>query len=284
VVAEPAARAGWGWVVGLVVAVAATLGALVLMRQAGLEGLLRPQPAAIPELAFERVAFAPGELTVSVRNTGPEAMTVAQVAVDDAYRVFSAEPGRRPERLESARLRIPYPWIAGEPLGITVVDSTGTTHAHEVEAAAETPVVGGRTVAGYVVLGACVGLIPVFLGLLFLPALARLGRAGLRFLLGLTGGLLVFLAIDALGESLELVSAWPRCSRAGPSSSPGRWAPTPLWPTLAAGAAGRVNRPPAHRPSPSPTSWPWGSDCTTSGRVWPSARPRPGVRSPSVPR
>lgn len=206
VVAEPAARAGWGWVAGLVVAVAATLGALVLMRQAGLEGLLRPQPAPIPELAFERVAFAPGEVTVSVRNTGPEALEVAQVLVDDAYRLFRAEPGSRLERLDSARLRIPYPWIAGEPLGITVIDSTGATFTHEVEAAAETPVAGGRTVAGYVVLGTYVGVIPVFLGLLFLPALARLGRRGLRFLLGLTGGLLVFLAVDALGESLELAS------------------------------------------------------------------------------
>ena len=85
-----------------------------------------------------------------------------------------------------------------------MVDSTGTTHAHEVEAAAETPVAGGRTLAGYVLLGTYMGVIPVFLGLLFLPALARLGRNGLRFLLGVTGGLLVFLAVDALGESLEL--------------------------------------------------------------------------------
>jgi zinc transporter ZupT len=204
VVAEPAARAGWGWVAGLVLAVLATLGAVVLMRSSGLDGLLRPQPAPIPELSFERVAFAPGTLTVSVRNTGPEALSVAQVIVDDAYRVFSADPAGPLDRLESTRIRVPYPWIAGEPLSIAVVDATGTTHVHEVEAAAETPVAGGRTLAGYVLLGTYVGVIPVFLGLLFLPALARLGRNGLRFLLGVTGGLLVFLAVDALGEALEL--------------------------------------------------------------------------------
>jgi zinc transporter ZupT len=44
----------------------------------------------------------------------------------------------------------------------------------------------------------------VFLGLLFLPALARLGRRGLRFLLGFTAGLLVFLAVEAGSESLAL--------------------------------------------------------------------------------
>ena len=204
VVAEPAARAGWGWVAGLVLAVMVTLGALVFIRSSGLDGLLRPQPAPIPELSFERVAFAPGTVTLSVRNTGPAALSVAQVIVDDAYRVFSADAAGPLDRLESTRIRVPYPWIAGEPLSIAVVDSTGTTHVHEVEAAAETPVAGGRTLAGYVLLGTYVGVIPVFLGLLFLPALARLGRNGLRFLLGLTGGLLLFLGVDALGESLEL--------------------------------------------------------------------------------
>ena len=204
VVAEPAARAGWGWVAGLVLAIVATAGAVVLMRSYGLDGLLRPQPASIPQLTFERVAFAPGTVTLSVRNTGPAKISVAQVLVDEAYWVFSAEPAGPLDRLESTRIRVPYPWIAGEPLAIAVVDSTGTTHEHAVEAAAETPVASGRTLAGYVLLGTYMGVIPVFLGLLFLPTLARLGRKGLRFLLGVTGGLLVFLAVDALAESLEL--------------------------------------------------------------------------------
>ncbi len=206
VVAEPAARAGWGWVAGLILAILVTVGAVVFMRSNGLDGLLRPQPASIPELSFERVTFAPGTVTLSVRNTGPEELSVAQVLVDEAYWVFSADSTGPLGRLESTRIRVPYPWIAGEPLSIAVVDSTGTTPERHVEAAAETPVATGRTLAGYVLLGTYVGVIPVFLGLLFLPALARLGRNGLRFLLGVTGGLLVFLAVDALGESLELAA------------------------------------------------------------------------------
>ena len=94
VVAEPAARAGWGWVAGLIIAILATVGAVVLMRSYGLDGLLRPQPASIPELTFERVNFAPGTLTLSVRNTGPESLSVAQVLVDEAYWVFSADSDR----------------------------------------------------------------------------------------------------------------------------------------------------------------------------------------------
>ena len=208
-VAEPAARAGWGWVAGLAVAVVVTLGALGLMRHAGLEGLLGPRPSPVPELAFERLVLRPGEVSVTVRNTGREPLEIAQVTVDDAYRIFSAEPGRRLARFGRARLRIPYPWIAGEPLQVAVVDSTGLTFTQSVAAAAETPAAGGRTVAGYVILGSYVGVIPVFLGLLFLPALARLGRRGLRFLLGLTGGLLVFLAVEALDESMAQAGKLP---------------------------------------------------------------------------
>jgi zinc transporter, ZIP family len=204
VVTGPAARAGWGWLAGLAVAVALTTGAVVLMGRAGLDGLLRPSPPPVPELAFERVAFGPGEVTLSVRNTGREPLVIGQVIVDDAYRIFTAEPGSRLGRLARAQVRVPYPWVAGEPLEITVVDSTGVTFTESVEAAAETPVAGRRTVAGYVLLGTYVGVVPVFLGLLFLPALTRLGRRGLRFLLGLTGGLLVFLAIEAGSEAIEL--------------------------------------------------------------------------------
>ena len=173
-VGEPAARAGWGWVVGLVLAIVATAGAVVLMRSSGLDGLLRPQPAPIPELTFERVAFAPGTVTLSVRNTGPEELSVAQVLVDDAFRVFSADSAGPLRRLESTQIQVPYPWIAGEPLSIAVVDSTGTTHAHEVAAAAETPVAGGRTLAGYVLPGHVRGRHP---GVPRPPVPARTGPA-----------------------------------------------------------------------------------------------------------
>ena len=224
VVTGPAARAGWGWVAGLAVAVALTTGAVVLMGRAGLEGLFRPAPAPVPELAFEQVVFRPGELTVSVRNTGRTPVEISQVTVDDAYRMFTVEPTSHLGRFGRAHLHVPYPWVAGEPLDITVVDSAGLTFTQRIEAAAETPVAGGRTVAGYVLLGTYVGVVPVFLGLLFLPALARLGRRGLRFLLGLTGGLLVFLAVEAASESLELA---------------GRLAPTFHGPALVfAGAVG----------------------------------------------
>jgi len=45
--------------------------------------------------------------------------------------------------------------------------------------------------------------VPVFLGLLWYPALRALGRRGFGFLMGVTAGLLLFLGVDALAEALE---------------------------------------------------------------------------------
>jgi zinc transporter ZupT len=50
-------------------------------------------------------------------------------------------------------------------------------------------------------------VIPVFLGLLWLPFLAGVGPRWMNFFLAFTVGLLVFLGVDALAEALDLASA-----------------------------------------------------------------------------
>ena len=76
-------------------------------------------------------------------------------------------------------------------------------------AAVETPGVSGRSVGGYALIGLLVGVVPVALGMLWLPALRRADARWLAAFMALTGGLLTFLAVDALAEALELQSALP---------------------------------------------------------------------------
>ncbi len=52
-------------------------------------------------------------------------------------------------------------------------------------------------------------MIPVALGITWFPALRRLGRKSLGFLLYLTVGLLAFLVVDAVDEGFEAASALP---------------------------------------------------------------------------
>ena len=173
-------------------------------------GVFRKSFPPVEELTVERIVLPrPGELRVRVVNSGPTPVTIAQVLVDDAAWAHTLDGGRTLERLERRTLTIPYPWVEGEPLVVTLVTGTGLTFGGEVAVATETPRASGRFVATFALLGIYAGVIPVFLGLLWLPFLRTLQRRWLDFFLSLTVGLLVFLGVDALAEALEFAARVP---------------------------------------------------------------------------
>jgi len=137
-------------------------------------------------------------------NGGPDPVEVAQVTVDDAYWSFEIEPTARIPRLGRATLTIPYPWVEGEAHALRVITSTGATFESEVEVALETPRPGLREFAAYGLLGVYVGIIPVALGMLWFPAMRRMGRRWLGAILAMTVGLLIFLLIDTFLEAMEV--------------------------------------------------------------------------------
>ena len=182
------------------------LGALLaLFLSAGPVGVFRAAFPPVEELTLERVAFPePGRLRVQLVNGGPEPITVAQVTVDEAYWVFTMEGGPTIDRLGSTTLDVPFPWVRGEPVVVGVVTSTGLTFTREVAVATESPRADLRYLSTFALLGVYVGVIPVFLGLLWLPFLRGIPRHWTDFFLSLTMGLLVFLGVDALAEAVEM--------------------------------------------------------------------------------
>lgn len=167
-------------------------------------GALRPIPP-IESLTVERTVIDPGEVSLSVRNDGPDPVTVAQVLVNDAYWDFSVGDATL-GRLEATRIDIFYPWEEGLPLNIAIVTSTGVTIEHEIEAAALTPDADATTFGIYALLGVYIGVIPVAIGLLWFGALKRARPRWIAFFLALTVGLLVFLLIDTIEEGLEIAA------------------------------------------------------------------------------
>jgi len=168
-------------------------------------GELREVPP-VESIAVERTVFTEDGITLSVRNDGPDPVTIAQVLVNDAYWNFSMGD-RKLDRLESATIELRgYPWDEGLPVGIGMITSTGVVIEHEVEAAALTPEADASTLGIYALLGLYIGVIPVAVGLLWFPALRRARRGWLDFFLAFTAGLLVFLLIDTTEEGLELAS------------------------------------------------------------------------------
>jgi zinc transporter ZupT len=183
-------------------------GLLALFVGVGPVGVFRAAFPPVEELTIERVEFrAPGQLTVHVVNGGPEPVTIAQVMVDEAYWNFTVAGDPTLDRLQGTTVDVPYPWVRGEPVVVTLVSSSGVTFAHEVAVATESPRADARYLSTFALLGVYVGVIPVFLGLLWLPFLRGVGPHWTEFFLSLTMGLLVFLGVDALAEAVEMSDA-----------------------------------------------------------------------------
>lgn len=175
---------------------------LVLSRGGLLSKLARGAPP-VEELTVDRVRITPGHFQVTLVNGGPDPVTVAQVMVDEAYWHFTMAPARTVPRLGRATIEIPYPWVVGEPHHLKLVSATGITFDHEIPVAIETPTHDAGSFLALTLVGVYVGLLPVAIGLLWLPFLRQLALRWTHFALALTAGLLIFLVADALHEAFE---------------------------------------------------------------------------------
>jgi zinc transporter ZupT len=178
----------------------------VVLRGDTLRSLARGLPP-VEELTVDHVHLAPGRITVTVVNGGPDPVTLSQVIVDEAFWAHTVTPAREIPRLGRATVEIPYPWVEAEPVHLSLVTSNGITFDHEIPVAASTPAADARYFLGFTLVGVYVGVLPVAIGLLWLPFLKRLEPRWIHFALALTAGLLVFLAFEALVEALETADA-----------------------------------------------------------------------------
>ena len=159
----------------------------------------------LPDVTIERVEFSEQQLiTAHVRNTGPEAVELSLVDVNDRIVPAAVEPSRSLERFAEARVIIPFDWVEAQPYEIGVTTSDGTRFSTAVAAAAPTPEPSADQVSLFALIGTYVGIIPVLVGLLWLPFIRQLSSAKYMFFLSLTAGLLLFLGIDALVEANEI--------------------------------------------------------------------------------
>jgi ZIP family zinc transporter len=171
--------------------------------------LLGKNPPAADEFDIRRVEFEPGEIRIRVTNPQQEDLTIASVTVDDAIVPFTLDGPQRLERLRSATVVVSYDWVDGEPISVGVTSSTGIETTEEIAAAVETPDASPKGFLGYAVVGFLVGIVPVALGLLWLPSLRRAAPEWLAAFMALTAGLLTFLALEALAEALERQTLLP---------------------------------------------------------------------------
>jgi zinc transporter ZupT len=104
---------------------------------------------------------------------------------------------------------VPFDWVEDDPIVIGVTSSMGIETVTEIPAAVETPTASARGFLGYAIVGLLVGVVPVALGVLWVPSLRRADPRWLAAFMSLTGGLLAFLGVEALFEAFELQAGLP---------------------------------------------------------------------------
>ncbi len=175
----------------------------------GLTDLLGTNPPPADEFDIRRVELEPGQVRIRVTNPQGDDLTIASVTVDDAIVPFELKGPQTLGRLRSSTIIVRYDWVEEEPLTVGVTSSTGIETTHEIAAAVETPGPSVSSVLGYAAVGLLVGVLPVALGLLWLPSLRTAAPMWLAAFMAFTAGLLAFLAVEALSEALELQDALP---------------------------------------------------------------------------
>ena len=199
------------WRIWALVPILALVAAASTFAAAGgsLIGLIGTNPPPADEFDIRRIELKEGEIRVRVTNPQREDLTIASVTVDDAIVNFDLDGPQTLGRLGSSTVVIPYFWVEDEPLVIGITSSTGVETATGVAAAVTTPTATAGGWLGYGIIGFLVGILPVALGIAWLPSLRNLSAKWIAAFMALTAGLLTFLAIDALEEALALQALLP---------------------------------------------------------------------------
>jgi ZIP family zinc transporter len=194
------------WLAGLIplAVLALAIGLFVALDAPGLDRIGVPEE----ELAVERTVLDPGQIELHVRNDGADPVEVRQVIVNDGYASFT-QTDTEIGRLGGAQIDVQYPWIEGQAYELLLLTSTGATIEHAIDAAVETPDADLGFYGLMGLIGLYVGVIPVAIGMLWLPWLRGVDARWMRFLLAFTVGLLAFLGVDALLEGTELAGSGP---------------------------------------------------------------------------
>ncbi|TMI31579.1 hypothetical protein E6H29_05075 [Candidatus Bathyarchaeota archaeon] len=185
---------------GVVIAISGSLGL------AGLTGQFSTEEISIERMTLERNA-----IVFDVRNVGPVDASIETVFVNDAIWTFQAQPGPRLARFATSKVIVPYQWVEGEPLTIAILTGPSNLRfSKTIEIATLTPQPSLSGLVDLAKIGTIVGIIPVFLGLLWFPFLRRIGSRWMNYLLGFTVGLLVFLGVESIAEAIGTAGNLPK--------------------------------------------------------------------------
>jgi zinc transporter, ZIP family len=204
VTAVPSKKSSLNTLVLFLVPVLLLAGVIVLFVFTRGAGLNVTPAVPIESVQFERTILRSGQIELRLRNTSPQEIRIAQININEATWPYTISPGPKIPRLGTAVILLNYPWVQAEAYEITVFSSNSIPFNTSIPVATTTATVSLGTLWSFTLIGVYVGIIPVVLGMFWLPALKSLGPRAMTFLMSATVGLLVYLGIDATSEALEV--------------------------------------------------------------------------------
>ena len=207
ITSPPSRRVGLSTLALLLAPVLLLVGVIALFVSTSGAGLNVAPAAPIETVQFGRTVLRPGQIELHLRNTSAAPVTVAQVNINDAIWPYAAAPGRTIPRLGTTVVTLDYPWVEGEAYEIALLSSNSIPFTVSIPVATTTARASAGTLWSFTLIGLYVGILPVLLGMLWLPALKRVGAGALMFVTAATVGLLLYLGLDATAEALEMAAA-----------------------------------------------------------------------------
>ena len=172
-------------------------------------GINLESPVPVEALTIERYVLKQDLIEIYVTNSSPQEITLAQAIVNSAVWPIEVSPNTTVPRLGRAVVHINYPWAYGEAYAVTLFSSNAVPFNLEIPVAFETPEPNSESFWAFFLIGLYVGVIPVFLGIIWFPVLRTLGKRWMTFLMALTAGLLIFLGLDTIAEAFDQAANVP---------------------------------------------------------------------------
>ncbi|HEX4346527.1 MAG TPA: hypothetical protein VHZ73_03090 [Vicinamibacterales bacterium] len=167
------------------------------------DALRRRQGAFVGQyVSFSKVSVTPDGFLVTVLNESEGPVTIAQVIVDDAFWSYTANRTAAIQPLASVTLTIPYPWVPGENHHIEVMTSTGQRFGGDA-LGVPTPAPDTQFFVTFLSVGLVVGLVPVAIGLCWLPLASHAGRRTSQAMSAFAAAVLLFLLVDSIRQALR---------------------------------------------------------------------------------
>ena len=200
----PARKALPIWVATLLPLVLLALFLVIATRVNPGEALRRRQGAFVGQyLSFSKVSVTPDGFLVTVLNESEGPVTIAQVIVDNAFWSYTtSRPAADLQPLASVTLTIPYPWLPGENHHIEVMTSTGQRFGGDA-LGVPTPAPDVQFFVTFLSVGLVVGLVPVAIGLCWLPLAGQAGRSTSQAMAAFAAAVLLFLLVDSIRRALR---------------------------------------------------------------------------------